>query len=87
MNDYVDIKLYFSDFAPLFTHLQNIKGGLDMRVTLLKEVIHESLRFKRRYLADMLEDFLQTMISSANSSYSAINHHRPPSNNMTTRLP
>jgi len=87
MNDCVDIKLYFSDFAPLFTHLQNIKGGLDMRVTLLKEVIHESLRFKRRYLADMLEDFLQTMISSANSSYSAINHHRPPSNNMTTRLP
>jgi integrator complex subunit 6 len=81
------MKLYFSDFTRLFTHLQNIKGGLDMRVTLLKEVIHESLRFKRRYLADMLEDFLRTMISSANSNYSAINHHRPPSNNMTTQLP
>jgi integrator complex subunit 6 len=80
------LKLYFSDFAPLFTHLQNIKGGLDVRVTLLKEVIHESLRFKRRYLAGMLEDFLRTMISSTSNSHGAVNNHRPPSNNGATRL-
>jgi integrator complex subunit 6 len=81
-----DFKFYFSDFAPLFSHLQNIKGGLDVRVTLLKEIIHESLRFKRRCLAGMLEDFLRTMISSTNNSYSAINNHRPPSNNGATDL-
>jgi hypothetical protein len=54
-----------------------------VRVTLLKEIIHESLRFKRRYLAGMLEDFLRTMIST-NNSHSAINNHRPPSNNGAT---
>jgi integrator complex subunit 6 len=79
------LNLYFSDFAPVFAHLQNIKGGLDVRVTLLKEIIHESLRFKRRYLAGLLEDFLRSMISTSNS-YSVINNHRPPNNNGATRL-
>lgn len=81
----INFILFFSDFAPLFTHLQNIKGGLDVRVTLLKEIIHESLRFKRHCLAGMLEDFLQTTIS-ASSSHSAINNHHPPSNNGVTEL-
>lgn len=80
------LNLYFLDFAPLFAHLQNIKGGLDVRVTLLKEIIHESLRFKRRYLAGLLEDFLRSMISSTSDSYSVVNNHRPPSNNGATRL-
>jgi integrator complex subunit 6 len=86
IDENIDFKLYFSDFAPLFAHLQNIKGGLDVRVTFLKEIIHESLRFKRRYLAGLLEEFLRTMISSMNNSYSAVNNHRPQSNNGATRL-
>jgi hypothetical protein len=56
-----------------------------VRVRFLKEIIHESLRFKRRYLAGLLEDFLRT-ISSTNNSHSAVNNHRPQSNNGTMRL-
>ncbi|PNF33141.1 Integrator complex subunit 6-A [Cryptotermes secundus] len=83
---YREVRRPGKNFAPLFAHLQNIKGCLDVRVTLLKEIIHESLRFKRRYLAGLLEDFLRSMISSTSDSYSVVNNHRPPSNNGATRL-
>ncbi|KAJ9593745.1 hypothetical protein L9F63_014718 [Diploptera punctata] len=83
---YKEVRRPGKNFSALFNHLQNLKGGLDVRVTLLKEVINESLRFKRRYLAGMLEDLLRTMVATTNSSHNTVNNHRPPSNNGATRL-
>jgi len=79
----VDFLLPHQTGFSVFTHIQNIKGGLVMHVLLLKEVIHESLLFKHHNLSDMLGDFLQNILS-ANNSYSAINHHHPACNNITT---
>ncbi|PSN38922.1 Integrator complex subunit 6-A [Blattella germanica] len=83
---YKEVRRPGKNFAPLFNHLQNLKGSLDLRVRLLKEVIHESLRFKRRCLAGMLEDFLRTMIASTNNSHNSVNNHRPSNNNGATRV-
>ncbi|XP_067008212.1 integrator complex subunit 6 isoform X2 [Anabrus simplex] len=80
---YKEVRRPGKNFGALFKHLQTMKGGLDVRVALLKEVIHESLRFKRRNLASSLEDFLQAMLTGNNHNTNSV---RPPTHNGATRL-
>lgn len=47
-----------SDFSKLFEHLKQLKGDMDTKKEMIREVINESLRFKRKALAKLLEDFL-----------------------------
>ena len=46
----------FADFTTLFSHLHNIQGSLETKVAFLNEITKESLRFKRRNLAALLEE-------------------------------
>ncbi|KAJ0182604.1 hypothetical protein K1T71_001973 [Dendrolimus kikuchii] len=46
------------DYTKLFEHLKQLKGGVDTKKEVIREVINESLRFKRKALAKLLEDFL-----------------------------
>lgn len=54
--------LFCLDYAPLFGHLEQLKGSVDVRAKILKDVINESLRFKRSKLANLLDEFLQSML-------------------------
>lgn len=49
------------DYKTLFSHMQQIKGSLDIRVAFVRDIVDESLRFKRRNLAKLLEDYLCTV--------------------------
>lgn len=55
---YKEIRKPGRNFAPLFDHLDDLQGDLFLRCALLEGIIQEALRFKRRILADMLQEFL-----------------------------
>lgn len=56
--------LFFLDHSQLFKQLENIKGSLEVRIDILKDIIKESQRFKRRSLAKLLEDFVDNMVKN-----------------------
>ncbi|XP_046383317.1 integrator complex subunit 6 [Ischnura elegans] len=62
---YKEVRRPGKNFTLLFGHLKTIQGALEVRVSLLREVIQESLRFKRRNLAALLEEFLQGMVAAS----------------------
>lgn len=49
-------------------HLENLKGSVDVRVPVLQDIIDESLRFKRRALAAVLQQYLTSMQNNSTSS-------------------
>ncbi|KAL0851278.1 hypothetical protein ABMA28_007112 [Loxostege sticticalis] len=73
------------DFSKLFEHLKQLKGGVDTKKEVIRDVINESLRFKRKALAKHLEDFLAGLERNgssavnikrmANALYSNANNH------------
>ncbi|XP_026319530.1 integrator complex subunit 6 isoform X2 [Hyposmocoma kahamanoa] len=74
------------DFTKLFEHLKQLQGGVDIKKEVIRDVINESLRFKRKALAKLLEDFLAGLEKNgssasvgikrvANSVYSGTNNH------------
>lgn len=75
-----------SDFTKLFEHLKQLQGSVDIKKEVIRDVINESLRFKRKALAKLLEDFLAGLEKNgssasvgikrvANSVYSGTNNH------------
>lgn len=52
----------------MFEQLKQLKGGVDIKKEVLREVINESLRFKRKALAKMLENFLISLEKNGNST-------------------
>ncbi|XP_063839642.1 integrator complex subunit 6-B [Ostrinia nubilalis] len=56
------------DFSKLFEHLKQLKGGVDTKKEVLRDVINESLRFKRKALAKLLEDFLAGLDKNGSSA-------------------
>ncbi|XP_077295823.1 integrator complex subunit 6 [Arctopsyche grandis] len=55
------------DFSELFTQLKMLRGGVIMKREVLHEVIEESLRFKRKGLSKLLQQFVATMEKNGNS--------------------
>lgn len=76
---------FVADFSKLFEHLKQLKGGVDTKKEVIRDVINESLRFKRKALAKHLEDFLAGLERNgssavnikrmANALYSNANNH------------
>ncbi|XP_011505090.1 PREDICTED: integrator complex subunit 6-B [Ceratosolen solmsi marchali] len=58
---YKEIRRKGTNFATLFTHLQVIQGSLDTRLAFVRDIVKESLRFKRRNLANLLEEYLKKL--------------------------
>ncbi|CAG0895776.1 unnamed protein product [Darwinula stevensoni] len=48
-------------FQPLFEILYSVKGSMGTRVKFAQDVKRESLRFKRKHLASLLEDFTKSL--------------------------
>ncbi|XP_014256090.2 integrator complex subunit 6 [Cimex lectularius] len=66
---YKEVRRPGRNYEPLLEHLTLMKGSVDTRINLLKDVINESLRFKRRTLASHLDKQLKALINSSP------NHH------------
>lgn len=73
------------DFTKLFESLKRLQGSVEVKKEVVREVINESLRFKRKALAKLLDDFLAGLekngssasisIKRNNSLYSNANNH------------
>lgn len=55
----------FADFERLFELLGLVQGGLETRVCMVRHVIHEAGRFKRRLLMRRLQEFEQSLVDAA----------------------
>ncbi|CAG9861724.1 unnamed protein product [Phyllotreta striolata] len=49
------------NYTELFESIKTLRGDIDMQIKVIKLIIKESLRFKRRNLADMLEEHIRTL--------------------------
>lgn len=58
----------FTDYTKLFENLKQLQGGVDVKKEVVREVINESLRFKRKALAKLLEDFLAGLEKNGSSA-------------------
>lgn len=47
--------------------MKDLKGSVDVKKEVIRDVISESLRFKRKGLAKLLEDFLVSLERNGNS--------------------
>ncbi|XP_014470620.1 PREDICTED: integrator complex subunit 6 isoform X2 [Dinoponera quadriceps] len=66
---YREVRRKGRNYTALLSHLHQIQGTLDIRLAFVKDIVRESLRFKRRHLASVLEDYLKTI-----QEETAINH-------------
>lgn len=74
----------FTDFSKLFEHLKQLQGSVDHKKEMIRDVIKEALRFKRKPLGKLLEDFLASLEkngSSASVNMKRINNTLSYSNN------
>merc|ERR550534_838839 len=53
---YREVKKPGRDFNGVFEELSRLKGSLDLRKSVVDDVINECLRFKRRILADLVQE-------------------------------
>jgi len=53
------------NFNGVFHELSRLRGPVDIRKTIVMDVINECLRFKRRILADLVKDFMNNLAGSA----------------------
>ncbi|XP_063239498.1 integrator complex subunit 6 [Bacillus rossius redtenbacheri] len=58
---YREVRRPGKDHTQLFDLLRTLKGPVELQVALVQQVIEESLRFKRRILADRLVKFIETL--------------------------
>ncbi|XP_012284732.1 integrator complex subunit 6 isoform X2 [Orussus abietinus] len=58
---YKEVRRRGTNYATLFSHLHQIQGTLDIRLAFVRDIVKESLRFKRRNLATLLEEYLKTV--------------------------
>lgn len=59
---YKELRKPGRNFTQLFTQLNMVQGPLDVRIQVVRDVIHEALRFKRKFLVQLLEDFEQSLL-------------------------
>jgi len=58
---YREIKKPGRNFNGIFEELSRLKGSLDLRKSVVVDVINECLRFKRRVLADLVKQFMNSL--------------------------
>lgn len=57
------------NFGQLFQQLQAVEGSLEIQMYMVREVIHEATRFKRKTLVKLLEEFEQTLVQTERITY------------------
>ncbi|XP_029175550.1 integrator complex subunit 6 isoform X1 [Nylanderia fulva] len=72
---YKEVRRRGTNYATLFSHLHQIQGTLDIRLAFVKDIVKESLRFKRRNLASLLEEYLKTIQEDGCAMNHKLNHN------------
>ncbi|XP_033331442.1 integrator complex subunit 6 isoform X1 [Megalopta genalis] len=72
---YKEVRRRGTNYATLFSHLHQIQGTLDIRLAFLRDIVKESLRFKRRNLASLLEEYLKTVQEDSWTVNHKVNHN------------
>ncbi|XP_072745127.1 integrator complex subunit 6 [Anoplolepis gracilipes] len=72
---YKEVRRRGTNYATLFSHLHQIQGTLDIRLAFVKDIVKESLRFKRRNLASLLEEYLKTIQEDGCAINHKLNHN------------
>lgn len=54
------------NFTELFDSIRTLKGNVEVQVAMVELIIKESLRFKRQHLANLLEEYIQSLLSIEN---------------------
>ncbi|XP_012254623.2 integrator complex subunit 6 [Athalia rosae] len=72
---YKEVRRRGKNYAALFSHLHQIQGTLDIRLAFVRDVIKESLRFKRRNLATLLEEYLETIQDDGRTMNHKVNNN------------
>lgn len=72
---YKEVRRRGTNYATLFSHLHQIQGTLDIRLAFVKDIVKESLRFKRRNLASLLEEYLKTIQEDGCAINYKLNHN------------
>ncbi|XP_043283849.1 integrator complex subunit 6-B isoform X2 [Venturia canescens] len=78
---YKEVRRRGTNHGTLFSHLHQIQGTLDIRLSFVRDVVKESLRFKRRNLAKLLEEYLQSV---QDDGWLVVNHNKVNHNGATT---
>lgn len=61
----INFYFFFTDFRQLFKQLEAVDSNIDVQIFMVREVINEAFRFKRKYLVKLLEDFEQTLLQGS----------------------
>ncbi|KAG8181042.1 hypothetical protein JTE90_024788 [Oedothorax gibbosus] len=61
------------NFGQLFKQLEAVDTNIDVQIYMVKEVMNEAFRFKRKYLIKLLEDFQHSLLQTHR-----IPHMEPP---------
>ncbi|XP_015186109.1 PREDICTED: integrator complex subunit 6 isoform X2 [Polistes dominula] len=72
---YKEVRRRGTNHATLFSHLHQVQGTLDIRLAFVKDIVKESLRFKRRNLATLLEEYLKTIQEDVWTVNHKVNHN------------
>lgn len=70
--------LFVLDYGKLFEYLNSLKGPVDMQITVINDAVNEAMRFKRKNLAESLQDFAEKIVTRKENLHPNIlkNGHR-----------
>ncbi|KAK3769954.1 hypothetical protein RRG08_048164 [Elysia crispata] len=68
-----EVKRPGRNHSKLFEQLTSIRGSLKMQIDFVREIIHEAKRFKRKFLVQELEKYIQNMSNRNNSKLNNFN--------------
>lgn len=63
-----DIRRPGRDYSSLLDHLNEVKGNFETRFNFIQMCINESLRFRRKKMADSIQDWWEKQIDKLNIS-------------------
>lgn len=72
---YKEVRRRGTNYATLLSHLREIQGTLDIQLAFVKDIVKESLRFKRRNLASVLEEYLKDIQEGGCAINHKLNHN------------
>ncbi|RUS76673.1 hypothetical protein EGW08_015563, partial [Elysia chlorotica] len=68
-----EVKRPGRNHSKLFEQLTSIRGSLKMQIDFVREIIHEAKRFKRKFLVQELEKYIENMSNRNNSKLNNFN--------------
>lgn len=72
--------LCFTDYDKLFDHLKTLEGSMDTKCLFLRDIISEALRFKKKILVQLLQNFEQSLVKTEQKKHrTLVSQQKSPS--------